>query len=257
MLFETDPVVRAHVNLTAILGSLPRLVELSPDAQGILARLDRPVALSFRAPGDLSMDLTFSSTGITPGLAAGATRAWLFFRSPEHLTKVINGEAQPIPVGGPRALSFLTKVFAPLSDLLGTVLAPAAGALDDPEFAELNALLSLHVATSAIAVVANTDRSGRYSAGQMPDGSIDLEIGSLVRYRLTVNDHHVRVDPSTEGSPRAALTFANLDIAGGVLTGRLSAIACAADGRITIRGMIPLVDNVSRILSRASAYLGK
>ncbi|MCU1404518.1 MAG: hypothetical protein JWQ43_821 [Glaciihabitans sp.] len=257
MLIDTDPLVRARVNLTAILGALPRLAELSPEARAILHRLDGPVSLGFFAPGGLSMHLTFSPTGITVGRDAKALHATLLFRSPAHLTRVINGRAQPIPVGGPRALKFLATTFAPLSALLGSVLEPTPERLLDPAFAELNALLTLEVAAAAIAVVGNHDASGRYSSGQMPDGSIDLEIGDVLRYRLTVADHHLAIDPSHDGQPRAALRFADLDVAGGVLTGKYSAIACAADGRISMRGMIPLVDNVSRILTRASSYLGK
>ncbi|MGN2638468.1 hypothetical protein ACWEKT_19935 [Nocardia takedensis] len=45
-------------------------------------------------------------------------------------------------------------------------------------------------------------------------------------------------------------------MAGAILAGRESALACVCDGRIAMRGFIPLVDNTNRILDRVGAYLG-
>lgn len=57
--------------------------------------------------------------------------------------------------------------------------------------------------------------------------------------------------------PRAALTFADLDVAGALLAGRVSALACIGDGRMAMRGTISMVDNVNRILDRVGQYLGE
>jgi hypothetical protein len=90
----------------------------------------------------------------------------------------------------------------------------------------------------------------------MPDGDLDLEIGDELRYRLEVRNHRIRLDEDQSDPPRAALRFADLDVAGGVISGRDSALACVCDGRLAMRGFIPLVDNTSRILDRVGAYLG-
>jgi len=257
VLTDTDPRVRAQVNLHAVLGSLPRLAELAPDAQAFLAGLPRPVAVSFRGPAGLSMDLTFARDGITSGRTPRAVRALLVFRSAAHLNAVVDGTAGPIPAAGPAGLRFLLRVFTPLSDLLGSYLQPTPDRLADAGFTEINALLTLHVAATAIAIIGNEDRSGQFSVAQMPDGDVDIEVGDGLRYRLAVRGSSIRLDGDPTGPPRAALTFADLDVAGGVLTGRYSALACICDGRMAMRGMIPLVDNTSRILDRVSSYLGK
>ncbi|GAA4626461.1 hypothetical protein [Cellulomonas oligotrophica] len=262
MLTDLDPRVSAHVNAHAVLGAIPALVDLAPDAQALLAGLRAPVVLRVVARGGPSLTLTFRSGGVAPGPDAAAQarrarRVTLLTVSPEHLNGVVAGTAQPVPVGGPAGLGFLTRVFVPMSALLARYLRPTPDDLADPAFARASTLLTLTVAVAAIAVVGNEDRSGRYSAAHMADGAVDLEVGDELRYRLVARDHHLVVDPSPTGPPRAALRFADLGVAGDVLTGRSSAMACICDGSLAMRGYIPLVDNVSRILDRAGHYLGE
>ncbi|MGO1315623.1 MAG: hypothetical protein ACTMIR_01090 [Cellulomonadaceae bacterium] len=247
MLTETDPRVLADVNLHAVLGSLPRLADLSDEAHTILSALDRPVALTLQVVGGGSLRLVFSA----------GVPARLLFASPAHLNAVIAGTAQPLPLAGPRGLRFLTSVFTPLTELLARHLKPADGALADPALAATGRTLLLHVAVRAIVVVGDEDRAGRYSAAQMPDGDVQIAVGDELTYRLRVRNHRLTlVAPAPAPTPpRAELVFADLSTAGDVLAGRESALACVGDGRITLRGYIPLVDNVSRILERVGQYL--
>lgn len=254
MLTETDARVLALTNARAVLGALPRLVELVPEAGRILGTLPSPTTLSLVAPSIPVTRYRFSSEGIAPvSEGRGPT---LMFRSVEHLNAVIAGTAQPIPLAGPVGIRFLTRVFTPLTDLLSVYLKPDDERLADAEFRRRSTLLTLEVAARAIAVVGNEDASGRFSAAHMPDGDLDLEIGDDLRYRLEVKNHRIRLDDELSDPPRAALRFADLDVAGGVISGRDSALACVCDGRLAMRGFIPLVDNTSRILDRVGAYLG-
>lgn len=254
MLTETDDRVLAAVNLHAVLGALPRLVELDAESAAILRRLDRPICLTLVVRGGPTARYRFAPDGIdeTTEPAPGAR---LLFTSPAHANAVIAGTAQPIPVAGPRGLRFLTGVFTPLTARLGAVLRATPEELADPAAAERATLLTLDVAARAIAVVGNEDVSGRFSAAHMPDGDLDLEVGDQIRYRIEVKDHRLRVDDDLSGPPRAALRFADLTVAGGILGGTESALACVCDGRLAMRGFIPLVDNTSRILDRVGAYL--
>lgn len=255
MLTEIDPRVLAATNLRAVLGSLTRLAELVPEARDILRQVARPTTLTFVVPGLDAVRYAFTDHDIRPA-DAGGRGPTLLLRSPAHANAVIAGTAQPIPIAGPAGIRFLTKVFTPLSDLLGRYLQPSETDLADPAFRRLSTLMTLDVAARAIAVVGNEDVSGRFSAAHMPDGDLDLEIGDEVRYRLEVKNHRVRLDHDLSGTPRAVLRFADLEVAGGVITGRDSALACICDGRLAMRGFIPLVDNTSRILDRVGAYLG-
>ena len=106
-------------------------------------------------------------------------------------------------------------------------------------------------------LVAAADRSGRYSASRLPDGELAIEVSDTHALRLVARAGTLAFDPSPASSPpRAALAFRDLDVAGDVLAGRVSALACLADGRVAMRGFIPMVDNFSRILDRTGHYLG-
>lgn len=258
MLTEIDDRVLAAVNLHAVLGALPRLVELVPAAAATLAALPGPVTLTARiAAGDRAR-YVFDADGVVAGGEPRGTRVTLLFTSAGHANAVLSGAgSSPIPVAGPGGIRFLTKVFTPLTDLLSRYLQPTDADLEDPEFADASRMLLLDVAVSAITVVAEHDRSGRFSAGQMTDGDLDITVGDSLRHRLRIRDHHLTRVAVTDDPPRAVFGFVDLRTAGDVLTGRESALACVGDGRIAIRGYVPLVDNTSRILDRVGHYLGK
>ncbi|WKK70381.1 hypothetical protein Q0F99_10825 [Rathayibacter oskolensis] len=74
MLTELDDRVLAAINLHAVLGALPRLVELSPEAARALAPVRTPTTLTLIAPGGLRASYTFTSTSIRRGEERPARR---------------------------------------------------------------------------------------------------------------------------------------------------------------------------------------
>jgi len=258
MLTDRDPRVLAHINLFAVLGALSVLADRADKARTILATVDKPTTVIVKVRGLPDGAYTFSADGVVPGIADGARRVTLAFASAAHFNKMIDGKAQPVPIAGPGGIKFLTGAFAKLADLLGSYLKPSTNDLADPEFVATSTILSLHVAAAAIAQVANEDRSGRFSASSIPDGDIALEVGDDIDLRLHALDHRLAFDPATPATaPRAALRFADLDTAGDILSGRASALGSICDGTLGMRGYIPMIDNVSRILDRVGHYLGE
>ena len=257
MLIDTDPRVQAHINLFAVLGTLPVLVDRVPAARALLAGTSAPVGIRFVIPGLPRPVLTFDATGVRWGRERKAPLLTLAFTSIAHFNRMIDGAAQPIPLAAPHRLRFLTGVFAPLTDLLGSYLQPTEADLADPEFRETSIILTLHVTAAALAQVANEDRSGRFSAQHIPDGDIALEVTGALAYHLALRDHRATFVAAPSPHPRGALTFSTLEVTGGILAGDLSAIACMSDGRLAMRGVISMVDNVNRILDRVGHYLGK
>ncbi|MFT4042640.1 MAG: hypothetical protein QM673_05685 [Gordonia sp. (in: high G+C Gram-positive bacteria)] len=251
MILTRDERVLAEINAHAVLGALPRLAELAPEAAAILDRLHKPTTLHLKVRGGPSAHYTFSAGGISIGerRAPGPT---LLFASPKHFNAVIAGTAQPIPLSRPSGIGFLKSVFTPLTALLESNL---RGTDPDAPPSETTTLLTLHVAAIAITIVGNHDESGQFSAAHMADGDLDIEVGDHIRYRVEIKDHRLRLDDNLNDPPRAALRFADLDVAGGILSGRESALACLCDGRVAMRGYIPLVDNTNRILDRVGTYL--
>jgi hypothetical protein len=265
MLTETDPRVTAHINLFAVLGTLPLLCELVPEARDILAAGATtshqspltPTCIRFVVAGGPREDITFTPTAVHRGRARGVPVVILAFASVGHFNRVIDGAAQPMPLGSLRRIKFLTSVFTPLTALLSRYLQPGEDDRADPAFRETSTRLILHVAAAAIAQVANEDRSGQFSAHHVPDGDVALEVTGAVAYHVRFRDHRATFVPEAASSPRSVLTFSDLDVAGGILAGSVSTIACISDGRLAMRGFIAMVDNVNRILDRVGHYLTK
>lgn len=255
MLTQTDPCTTAHVNLHAVLGALPRLVELVPEAAAVARRDPRPIRIAFSVHG-----------GPSATLHAEAGRLWftegrdhptilLPFTSPKAFNKVIDGLAQPVPVTGLHRVKFLLDVFSPLTDILTRYLRPSADDLADPEFRRVSTLLQLQVMGAAIAQVGNHDQSGKFSAGQMPDGDLAIEVTGGPTLTIRVADHKLGFLTESDRKPRAVMSFADLGVAGNLLSGELSAIAGVSSGAIAMRGMLSMVDNTNRILDRVTHYL--
>lgn len=239
-----------------MLGSIPELCRQVPAARDLLAADPRPTTIGFAVRGGPHAVLAFrdGEARLVPDRTAATVV--LPFTGPAALNKVVAGTAQPVPVSGFHRIGFLLHVFAPLTALLETYLRPSSDDLTDEGFARTSTILTLYVACAAVAQLANEDRSGRYSAANMPDGDVAVEVGDEVAYTLRVADHRMTFLPQRSPDPRAGMRFADLETAGRVLSGQASAMACICAGTLAMRGTLSMVDNVSRILDRAGQYLG-
>ncbi|QTE30146.1 hypothetical protein [Pengzhenrongella sicca] len=257
MLTETEPRAAAFVNLYAVLGALPELCRRVPAARELLARDPRPVTIAFVVRGGPRGVLAFGGGKVEVVAGRSTATVVMPFVGPAAFNKVVDGTAQPIPVSGFHRIRFLTGVFAPLTELLARYLKPSPEDLADPEFRATSTALTLHVAVAAVAQLANEDRSGRFSAHLIPDGDVALEVTGSFAYTLRIADHRMTFLPEPSPRPKAAMTFADLGVAGRLLAGEASAIAGICDGTISMRGTVSMVDNVNRILDRVGQYLGE
>lgn len=257
MLTDLDPRAAAYVNLNAILGTIPELVARVPEARDVIARDPRATSLGFAVRGGPRAVLAFKDGQVQLVPDRAAATIVLPFTGPEAFNKVIAGTAQPVPVSGFHRIGFLLHVFAPLTELLTRYLRPSEEDSADPEFVATSTILTLYVACAAVAQLANEDRSGRYSAAHMPDGDVAVEAGDELALTLRVRDHRMTFVPAASPDPRAGMRFESLELAGKVLSGQASAMACVCAGTLAMRGTLSMVDNVSRILDRAGQYLGE
>lgn len=256
MLTDTDPRAAAYVHLHAVLGALPELVRRVPEARALLARDPRPVSIAFVVRGGPRGVLAFRDGQVRAVPDRAVATVVLPFASPAAFNRMVDGAAPPVPVTGFHRVPFLRHVLAPLTELLTRYLRPGAADLADPAFRATSTVLTLHVAAAAAAQLGNEDRSGRFSAHLIGDGDVALEVTGELAYTLRARDHRLTFVPQPSPRPRAALTFADLDTAGALLAGRVSAVACLGDGRMAMRGTVSMVDNVNRILDRVGHYLG-
>ena len=254
MLTQTDSKTMAYVNLFAVLGTLENLCDLVPEAKELL-KGKAPVSIGFAVKDGPSATLSFAdgSCRITEGCSNCTIK--LPFSSCEKFNGLIDGTVTPIPSKGFTRISFLTKTFAPLTELLTKYLKPSREDLEDSSFREINTRLTLYTAAAAIAQVGNVDKSGRFSAGLIPDGDIAIDIKDVMGVTIQVKDHHLTTIKKPCEKPRAAMIFSDLEITRQLLNGEVSSIACICNGSVAMHGMLNMIDNVNRILDRVGQYL--
>ena len=260
MLTQTDSRTMAFVNLFAVLGTLENLCELAPEA-GKLLQGKSPISIGFAVKDGPSATLSFQDGRCHIAEGCRQCTIKLPFSSCERFNGMINGTVTPMPSKGFTKLSFLLKTFLPLTELLAKYLKPSAEDMKDAKFREISTKLTLYAAGAAIAQVGNEDKSGRFSAGLMPDGDVAIDVNSaigttpIMGVTVQVRNHHLTTLKKPCDKPRAVMAFSDLDVAGKLLRGEISAIACIGDGKIAMRGMINMVDNMNRILDRVGQYL--
>jgi hypothetical protein len=244
----------AYVNLFAVLGTLENLCDLVPEAKDILKEKG-PISIGFEVKDGPSATLTFADGKCRITEGCGSCTIKLPFSSCAKFNGLIDGTVTPIPSKGFTKISFLTKTFVPLTELMTKYLKPSKEALSDHKFREINTMLTLYTAAAAIAQIGNNDKSGRFSAGLMPDGDIAIDIRDVMGVTVRVKDHRLTTIKEPCAHPRASMIFSDLDVAGKLLNGEVSSMACICNGSIEMHGMLNMIDNMNRILDRVGQYL--
>lgn len=246
----------AYVNMYGVLGSLENLCSLDAKAKEICRQLKAPVSLCFSVKGGPTCTFHFTSEGCRMEEGDAGCSAKMNFSSPEAFNDLINHSKPGLPVKGiVKTLGFLTGPFTKLTDRLNEVLRPKEEALKDPAFFEENTLMTLYVIAGAVSALANNDPISRISAGGTVDGDIQLSIPDKAVVTFRVKDHCFKTVKAASEKPRATMEFANIEIAGGLFSGKVSALNEMCRGTIRMAGMIPMIDNLNRILDRVSVYL--
>ena len=252
-LHGTDQRTMAFINLFGVLGSLEELCALDSSAAGILG--DADISVAFQVSGGPSAALRFQQgrCTMTPGTDNADIR--LAFSSPEKFNGMIDGTVTPIPRKGITKARFLTGPFTALTDLLTCYLRASAEDLADAEFFRRSTTLMFYVIASALSQIGNRDRIGRASASYMPDGVISMQIAGGPAAAIGVRDHVLRTVKSAPEKPSAVMEFGSMEIARDLFDGKRNSLASIGVGDIRVRGLMPLLDNMNRILDRVSMYL--
>ncbi len=246
----------AYVNMYGVLGSLENLCALDETAKKVCSEITSPVSLCFSVAGGPCCTFHFTKDGCKMEEGDAHCNAKMSFASPEKFNDLINNSKPGLPVKGIiKTLSFLLGPFTKLTDRLNEVLRPTKDALEDRAFFEENTLMTLYVIAGAVSALANTDSISKISASGTVDGDIQMSIPGRATVTFSVKDHHFTTIKAASKNPRATMEFADIDLANGLFNGKVSTINEMCKGRITLAGMISMIDNVNRILDRVSAYL--
>lgn len=243
----------AYINLFSILRNIEDLCRLDEYSKELIK--DENVSISFNIKGGTKAALVFKDGKCTFAPNQGKARIYLFFTSYEHLNKMVNGEAMPIPLSGLFKISFLTKKFMKLSERLEYYLRPNANLLDDHKFMQVHTELLLYTAINAAAQFANVDPIGKLIARDIADGQVSVEIDDGPSVYASINDACISVTKGKADTPRARMDFADTDAAYGLLSGNIDAYTCIASSKLGLSGFIPMLDNINKLLFHITAYL--
>ena len=249
-----DTAVLARCNLYAVLGAIPHLLYLDPDAAALVRGKDIRVGFSVKNGPKATLVFKDGQAKMVKGMDNCSIKLW--FPSAEKFNNMIDGKGSPIPVSGFQHIGFLLGAFTKLTDLLSAYLRPEPEKLNDPTFFERSTTLMLYVIGRAIVQIGNHDKVGMFSASNITDGKIRLGVGNTLAVAIHCKDHHLMFNafPNDDGVT-SQMIFADLKTARDLFDGNINAIAAVGMGQVRICGMISQVDNVNRILDRVAVYL--
>lgn len=249
-----DTAVLARCNLYAVLGAIPHLLRLDPEAAALVTGKNLKIGFSIQNGPKATLIFTNGQAEMVKGTEGCSIKLW--FPSPEKFNAMIDGKGSPIPVSGFHHIGFLLGAFTKLTDLLSAYLRPDPEKLADPVFFERSTTLMLYVIGRAIVQIGNHDKVGTFSASNITDGKIKLGIGDSLAVAIHAKNSHLMFNPTpNESGVTSQMVFDSLQTARDLFDGRINAIAAVGMGQVRICGMISQVDNINRILDRVAIYL--
>ena len=246
--------VLARCNLYAVLGAIPHLLYMDPEAAALVKGKNIRVGFSVKNGPKATLIFRDGQAEMVHGLDNCSIKLW--FPSVDKFNAMIDGKGSPIPISGFGHIGFLLGAFTKLTDLLSAYLRPDPERLADPVFFERSTTLMLYVIGRAVVQVGNHDQVGMFSASNITDGKILLGIGQDLAVAIHSKDHHLMFNPFPhDRDVTSRMVFDSLSTARDLFDGRINAIAAVGMGQVRVSGMISQVDNINRILDRVAIYL--
>lgn len=248
---------QAFVNFYAAIGTLEKFVELDPQAKKIAA--GQNIAVRFNVKGGPDGLLLFEG-GKIQALPYDNRKVdiHLYCDSPEKFNKVVDGKAMPLPLKGLlKTLSFMGKPVSPFNVLTGEMSAVmrTAKKLDGTDAATLSTLLSFYAMVAALAEIGNHDDIGKLAGARIPEGEISVEIKGAAYATIIKKDGKLTCVREQSKNPRAYMIFEDLEVASGLITGKVDAMTALAQGKLVMKGYIPMLDNLNKVLNLVPKYL--
>lgn len=250
-----DTLTLANINLFAILSNLEELYKLDYETKEIIEGKD--ISIQFVVKDGPKAYLIFNNGKCTFSEGEENCKIKLYFKSPQHLNDMFEGKANPIPLKGLTKISFLKNEFIKLTDRLSYFLKPNDELLKDREYFKINTILSSYTAFLALVQIGKYDKVGKANAYRIPKGVIGIEIlNSNIGIKIISDGNgHLDAQKSIDPSPRAKMTFDSLETANNLLNGKIDSFSCIATGKLEMKGFIPMIDNLNKLLAQVPNYL--
>ena len=247
--------IKANLNLYAVIQNLEDLVKYDREMAD-LAR-DWDVSIQFTVIGGPKAHIIFKNGACTVGRGkCKSPSVILLFTSPEHLNKMFDNKANPIPLKGFTKLGFLTKDFPKLTKKLEYYLKPTDELLKNKSYLEMNTRFTIQTAAFAVRELSLLDPIGIMASSHMGKGIVQFKImpdgpGVYINY----TDGDIEVKKGDAGRPMAMMGMRGMKIANDFLNGKMDAFTAIATGDVVIKGQTPMLDSMSLILDRIPMYL--
>jgi putative sterol carrier protein len=248
-----DSLTLANINIFSILRNLEDLCELDKDIKALIK--DKNISIQFNVKNGPSALLIFKDGECELQRGNGKCDIKLFFKSPEHFNAMFEGKANPIPLKGFTKIGFLKNEFTTLTDKLGYYLKPTEDLLKDKDYFKINTILTFYAAFFALAEIGDNDGIGRLSAKRIPDGKISISVSNGPALFIEAKGGYLKASKGLLKSPRASMSFEDLDCANLLLNGKIDSYSCMASGGLKMNGFIPMIDNLNKLLGQVPEYL--
>lgn len=253
-----DNVTRAKINLFAVLRNLEDLCEMDSVSKDLIKNVN--IGVEFNVPEVGSAVIAFKDGKCTFTRGKGKSALKLYFTSPEHFNKLIDGE-KTIPIFyNVIKVGFLLKEFTELTNRMSYYLQPKpeekAELLKNPEYFTINTTLTAYTAFFAMSEIANSDYIGKAIAKRMLDGVIACGITGGPQVSIECRNHKFVTKKGEAKEWRAQMTFADMEFAHALLNGESSSFTGMGTGQFQIKGAVEMLEQMAKLLSQVSIYLG-
>jgi hypothetical protein len=250
-----DDLIRANLNLYAVLQNLEELVAMDSEAAELVRDWDLTMQFTVRKGPAASLIFSGGKCVHRPGRSSGAAIS-LYFLSPSHCNRMFEGRAMPVILRGFTRLSLLTGGFTRLTKRLEHYLKPHADLLADPSYLAINTTMTLNTAAFAVRELALLDPECTVGAAQVGRGSVLIKVQPRgPAATIDFGGDAPSVSKDERARPTCALLIKNFRIANDFFAGRSDVYTAVALGDIAIRGMAPMLDSLGVILARIPRYL--
>jgi len=249
--------VKAFVNLYAAIGTLEKFIELDTEAKNIAKQHNLVIRFQVKDGPDGQLVIKDGTAKVIPYDGQTKSDIHLYCAGPDKFNAVVDGKGMPIPLKGLlKTMSFMGKPESPFNVLSGRMGDIMRGkGVDSPEKQKLSTLLAFYAMSAAIAQIGNEDEIGRLSMKRIPEGDISLEIKDAAYATITKKDGKLVCKLSKCEKPRAIMSFNSLAIAGDLISGKVGAMDCLSQGELEMKGFIPMLDNLNKVLNLVPKYL--
>jgi hypothetical protein len=245
---------KAAIHLSAVLRNLEELCVIDEAAQALIAGKQRSIQFIVRS-GPTAW-LNFSGGACTMSTTGGPNPIKLWFKSAEHFNAMMEGRANPIPIGGLTRLGFLTRDFTALTKRLEYYLKPEAESLKDPAYYQHHTRLLLNTAAYAVACIGNHDPVGRLIAERIPDGVISIlnrESGQQVF--LHAANGRLQAAKTPPDIAHSYMIFDNTQAVYDALSENVGLHELIISEKLQLKGLLPMVQHMGDLLAKVPLYL--